>query len=423
MPREFAGTADQTRVARLQEALRQWSLDALVCARPENVLLLTGYWPVAGTALALITQEGRVAVFVPEDELALAQHGRADEILTFAPAALDRLSGLRPALQAVMQHAAQRLKLKCGRLGFEYGPAFVPTSYAAGFRYGVSLTELLVHVWAPVTLVPADALLDHQRSLPTPAELERIRRACRIAEHAFRQGAPQLRPGLPETAAANLFHAPLIEAAGQESQVERADGFVFCMSGANAAQAYAAYQRSRAKPLRTGEPVLIHCNSYVDGFWTDITRTFCLGSAGDRLLALYTAILEARQAALEAIQPGVRAAAVDQAARDVLQAHGFAAYFKHATGHGVGFAAIDHEALPRLHPKAMEVLEPGMVCNVEPGLYLEDYGGIRHCDMVVVTDHGAEVLTPFQTRLEDLLLPATQAAPAARAAPGSSRPD
>jgi Xaa-Pro aminopeptidase len=100
--------------------------------------------------------------------------------------------------------------------------------------------------------------------------------------------------------------------------------------------------------------------------------------------------------------PGVEAQAVDQAARDVLAAKGLGAAFKHPAGHGVGFAAIDHNARPRLRPGSPDVLLPGMVCNIEPAVYLDDAGGLRHCDMVAVTDGGVELLTPFQATLDEL---------------------
>ncbi|MFI5241661.1 MAG: M24 family metallopeptidase, partial [Gemmatimonadales bacterium] len=76
----------------------------------------------------------------------------------------------------------------------------------------------------------------------------------------------------------------------------------------------------------------------------------------------------------------------------------------HSTGHGVGFVAIDARAHPRLHPASTDVLRAGMVCNVEPAIYVDGYCGLRHCDMIAVTEAGAEVLTPFHERLEDLVL-------------------
>jgi Xaa-Pro aminopeptidase len=149
--------------------------------------------------------------------------------------------------------------------------------------------------------------------------------------------------------------------------------------------------------------VLTHCNSYADGYWTDITRTYCIGPLGERQRGMYEAVFAAREAALEAIRPGVKASAVDRAAREVMRAHGLGREFKHATGHGVGFAAINHNALPRLHPASPEILETGMVFNVEPAAYISGFGGLRQCDMVAVTPNGVELLTPFQSAVQELI--------------------
>ncbi len=174
------------------------------------------------------------------------------------------------------------------------------------------------------------------------------------------------------------------------------------MSGEHSALAGGAYARTRDRALRGGDLVLIHCNSYVDGYWTDITRTYMLGAPSPRQREIHEAIFAARAAALAAIRPGARAADVDAAARGVLTERGFGPYFTHPTGHNVGFSAISAESPPRLAEGSADVLEPGMVFNVEPAVYLMDYGGVRHCDVVTVTKGGAEVLTPFQATVEEL---------------------
>jgi Xaa-Pro aminopeptidase len=168
------------------------------------------------------------------------------------------------------------------------------------------------------------------------------------------------------------------------------------MSGENSGRAFGAFARSTHKRVERGELILTHCNSYVNGYWTDITRTYVLGEAGERERIMFRAISEAHHAALAAIAPGVLARDVDRAARETLSAHGFGPQFKHSTGHGVGFAAIDANAYPRIHPKSDDRLEPGMVFNIEPGIYFPGHGGMRHCDMVAVTESGVELLTPFQ---------------------------
>jgi Xaa-Pro aminopeptidase len=176
------------------------------------------------------------------------------------------------------------------------------------------------------------------------------------------------------------------------------------MSGTRSADAHGSYAMSAGKRIAAGELVLVHCNSYADGFWTDVTRTFSVGRPDDRHRRMYDAVAEARAAAIAAIKPGVTGREVDRAARDVLRRRGFGDEFKHPTGHGVGFAAIDHNAMPRLHPASDDVLEVGSVFNIEPAIYRDEYDGMRHCDVVALGEDGATVLTPFQCEVHDLLL-------------------
>ena len=119
---------------------------------------------------------------------------------------------------------------------------------------------------------------------------------------------------------------------------------------------------------------------------------------------MYEAVFAALDAAIAAVSPGVTAAAVDRAARELLAERGFASEFKHGLGHGVGFNAIDHNAPPRLHPVSTDRLETGMVFNIEPAIYIEGYGGIRHCDMVAVRTGGAEILTDFQRTPAEMVI-------------------
>jgi Xaa-Pro dipeptidase len=387
-------------VERIKRALIEARLDGLVCALPTNVLLLTGYWPVVGTSVAIATREGGIGLIVPEDERDLAATGWAHEVRTFKSGSLEEITKAVQGIHTPLLHLAKSLKI--GRtIGYEHGPMFEPASYAAMHFYGAALTEAVAKAVPGVELISADALLLRLRSVKTPQELARIRIACRIAQEAFASGARHLHAGLSEAEVAARFREPLSTWGIGREGVERAGGFTFCMSGPNSARAYAAYQRSTARTLAPGDLALVHCNSYADGYWTDITRTFVMRAPDERTTKMHEAILAARQAALAVVKPRARAAEVDRAARELLRERGFGPAFKHPTGHGVGFAAINHDAEPCLHPASPARLETGMVFNVEPGVYFEGYGGIRHCDMVAVTETGAEVLTPFQAGVED----------------------
>jgi Xaa-Pro aminopeptidase len=394
---------DLPRIERVTRALAAAGLDAVVCALPSNVLLLTGYWPVVGTSVAVATREGAIGLVAPEDERELAAAGWADPVVAFAPASLTELRPLARSLAPALDQVLRRLGIGRGRIGFEHGPVLEPSSYAGTNRYVAALPDLLAAGGAGRSLVPADEVLLDLRAVLTERELAGVRAACRVAEDAFRAGAGRIVPGATEREVAAAFRAALAASAdAQEDARARAGGFVFCMSGPEAALADRAYARSRGRLIEPGDFVLVHCNSFVNGLWTDITRTYHPGQADRDARILLEAVLDARRAALGAIAPGVPAREVDRAARDVLAARGLGHAFHHGTGHGVGFAAIDHHARPRLHPASDEVLEAGMVFNVEPAVYLAGRAGVRQCDVVALHSNGIELLTPFHQELAEL---------------------
>ena len=379
--------------------MEEAGLDAIACSLPENVLLLTGYFPVVGTSVALMTRDCRVTLLAPEDEMGLADRDGADQVIGFQPCSLARLTDAVKALREPVARVLHEQGLAGAQVGYEAGAAYQPASYVCMQLYGGAMVELL----EGVTPRPADDLLARMKATLTTIELDRLRRACRIAHYGFQDGAGALCPGRKETAVAATFRAPLSVMGTGFEGISRADGEFWCMSGPNSAKAFGAYARSRPRELEIGDFALVHCNSHADGYWTDITRTYCVGTADDRQQEIYDLILEAGRAAFETVRPGVRAADVDRAARDVFRTAGCADAFKHGTGHGVGYTAVDHNAAPRLHPASGDVLESGMVFNIEPALYFEGYGGVRHCDMVAVTENGADLLTPFHQTMEELI--------------------
>lgn len=395
---------NRDRVDRIQIALRDNQLDLLVCSLPMNVLLLSGYWPVVGTSVAIASSDGKIRLIAPEDEEELAKGGWADEVRTFRPGSLDEIVTAAEAVQAPLRRVAASITSTGTRIGFEALETSEPVTYAAMHLYGCSMRDLLKEVFPSATLMPADEFLSDLRARKTDLEISRIRTACQIAGWAFESGSRQLKPGATELEAANAFRDLLSANPVNHPNLQRADGFAWCMSGANSALASGAYARSRAKKIEAGDLVLTHCNSYADGYWTDITRTYSLGREDERHHRIRDAVFAAREAAFARIAPGALAADVDAAAREVLRERGFGPEFKHGTGHGVGFGAINADDKPRIHPKSNDVLETGMVFNVEPAVYFDGYGGIRHCDMVAVTDRGYELLTPFQCEMDELAL-------------------
>lgn len=388
--------SDNERISLNRNALKDAGLDAVVCALPSNVLLLSGYWPVIGTSLAFFSTEGELILLVPDDEKRLAENGWADEIMAFSTGNLTELKTLAETVEPALKKICARFQN--AKIGFEASPANEPVSYASMNQYGAAIKDLLCTAFSSASLVPADDMLARLRAVLTPGEIERTRKACSIAAAAFADGMAKMNAEMTEKEIANAFHRNL------SLTDARAGGFTFCMSGENSYHAYAAFQLSRQRRLQNGDLALVHCNSYANGFWTDITRTYCIGEPDEKKQRMYDAVFDALDAAIAAIRPGVAASAVDAAARKVLTERGFGNTFKHGLGHSVGFNAIDHNALPRLHPASVDVLETGMVFNVEPAIYIEGYGGMRHCDMVAVGTSGAEILTDFQRTSDDMVI-------------------
>jgi len=402
--REQLRQAGRERIERVRAALTQNKLAGVVCTLPSDVLMLTGYRVVVGMGAAVASREGGLLLIVPEDESELAAKSWADEVRTYQPESLDRVSDPADAIREPLRKALHDLKLHCADLGYEFEAAAEPAYYSGAYLFQGSMVGILHDVVPSAPLRPADRMLSGLRAVKTAYEVECIRLACTVAGEAFARGREQLWEMQTEAEIALHFHSGFSELGLKHEGVERADGFAWCMSGPNAAKAAGAFASTGLRRVRTREAVLVHANSYVDGYWTDITRTYVLGEIDGSLRSVYEAVFAARAAALAEVRPGAKAANVDRAARDVLKSRGFGDQPPHSIGHGVGFNAMSANARPRLHPKSEETLEVGMTFNVEPAIYIDGELGVRHCDMVAVTESGMELLTPFHATLNELLV-------------------
>ena len=392
-------TLDAERQQSLQTALTEANLDAVVCTAPSQVLLLTGYWPIMAASIALLTRSGELHLIAPEDEADLARATSAATLTTYKPGQLDTFIDPVQAAATPLLDLVHRLRLTHAHLGLELLYAVQPASYLTGVQFRSSLADLLNDRLPDLRISPCDPLLERLKAVKTPRELDLLRQACRAAAPAFAAAPAAIQPGARENeVAANLhaaFERSLTQPAGSEA--DRDYGYVFCMSGPNSVTASAAFARTRTRAILPADLVMIHSNTCHNGHWTDITRTHTAPGAPvpDIHTEIRAAITEARSAALAIIRPGALARDVDAAARQVMAQHGFGKDFVHAAGHGVGFAAANGNALPRIHPTSPDILQPGMTFNIEPAAYLKDIGGMRHCDVVAVTPTGAEVLTDF----------------------------
>jgi Xaa-Pro aminopeptidase len=164
-------------------------------------------------------------------------------------------------------------------------------------------------------------------------------------------------------------------------------------SGRNGAMPHAATTNRR---IKKGDLVTFDFGAEADGYFSDITRTICVGQPSSKQREIHGLVMNAQAAAIRMVRPGALCRVVDEAARGMIKKAGHAKHFGHSTGHGVGLMV--HEG-PSIAPSSKALVEQGMVFTVEPGVYIPGWGGVRIEDMVLVSGSGATVLTTLPREL------------------------
>lgn len=269
---------------------------------------------------------------------------------------------------------------------------------AAGARVGFESDRLTVRDRERLEEAAPDVrwsgvsgLVEELRVRKSDDEVGRIRRAARLGDRVLEDFLDGVAEGASETElAAELDYR--LRVAGSE-------GVAFDTIVAAGPRSALPHASPSDRELREGDLLLVDFGARVEGYCSDMTRVFCLGPPEEWQRSLHRSVLRAQRAALELVEAGVEAAAVDGAAREALEADGLAEHFGHSTGHGVGLEV--HEG-PAVSGRSDERLQEGQVITVEPGAYLEGRGGVRIEDDVVVRPGDAEVLTGFPRELQVL---------------------
>ena len=234
----------------------------------------------------------------------------------------------------------------------------------------------------PAELVPLEDTVEKQRMQKSEEELKALRSGARILDQAYEFILSTIKPGQAEKELALELEIYLL----RQGAEERAFQFIVA-SGERGAMPHGTAADRR---MQEGDLVTIDYGAVFDGYATDMTRTLALGKFDEKQKEIYYLVLEAQQEAVRAVRPGMKASDLDAVARDIIDRAGYANYFGHGLGHGIGLET--HEQ-PVLNPRSKTILEPGMTVTIEPGIYIGDWGGVRIEDMVVVTGSGGETLT------------------------------
>ncbi|MBC8264235.1 MAG: aminopeptidase P family protein [Anaerolineales bacterium] len=343
------------RLTKLREILTTEGLDAILITQPENRRYLSGFTGSAG--VLLISQEQAV----------LATDFRYyEQVEKQAPDF--QLAEVKDEFKTVLPELVQQLGAK--RVGFE----------------SAHLTVDQHREWQEVVegfeLATTKELVTRMRAVKDEDELSRIKKAIALADQAIARIVGFIEPGMTEKEVAWE-----LEVFMRTHGAEKLAFDIIVGSGPNGAMPHAS---ASERVIQAGEPIVIDMGAMVGGYNSDLTRTICAGRPDDKFREIYDIVLEAQLAAEQSIRPGMQGKQADDIARQVIEKAGYGENYGHGLGHGVGLAVHEKPGVGRL---SEDVLEPGMVFTVEPGIYLPGWGGVRIEDIVVMREDGVEVLT------------------------------
>ncbi|HET6426535.1 MAG TPA: Xaa-Pro peptidase family protein [Planctomycetaceae bacterium] len=360
----MASDRHQARRSRLISAVKKAQLDLLIVSHPPNVTYLTGF--TGDASCLLIGPKKTVMVSDSRFETQLADEcpGLSVEIRTAKTQSADFL-------------AAILKKSGFSRIGFE-------SAYTT-----VTTRDDLAEKTAGVTLTPAAGLVEELRQVKDSEEIAAIRSAIFLAERGYAVLRSLLLPEMTEREAAHELEHAMRRFGALRAAFEPIIGV--------GPQSALPHYRAGLRQLGEAPFVLIDWGAVEPGgYHSDLTRVIATSKIPPKLDKLHRVVMNARQAALDAIRPGVACQQVDAAARKVIEDAGFGKYFGHGLGHGIGLEI--HES-SRFSPLSKDVLQPGMVLTVEPGIYLPGFGGVRLEDDILVTRDGYEVMSSVPLEL------------------------
>ena len=354
-PMDVAGRSE-----RLQAALADAEVDALLVTNLTNIRYLTGF--TGSAALLLVAPEGLTFVtdgrYGQQAEAQLSAVGVRAAIEVSGTGQKDLVAG------AVAAAGVNRLGLEADAV-----------TWAAQRAYDE-------HWFPKLDLVPTAGMVGGLRLHKDDGEVERIAAAGTIADAAL----AQVRARLAERPTEMEFGLEL-DTAMRRLGAGDVSFETIVASGPNGAR---PHHRPGHRTIAEGDLVVIDFGALVDGYHSDMTRTVMVGEPSTTQARMYDVVTEAQAAGVAAVRHEAEAKAVDDACRAVIDRAGWLDAFLHGTGHGVG---LDIHEDPRVGQKSTATLSSRCVITVEPGVYLPEHGGVRIEDTVVVTPDGCQPVT------------------------------
>ncbi|MDI6769637.1 MAG: Xaa-Pro peptidase family protein [Anaerolineales bacterium] len=358
------------RLENLKQALRTFGLDSIALNPGPSLTYLTGlcFHLSERPVVVIFTPDKPPVIVLPELEM-LKVAGSPFQAFPYPenPAEWD----------GVFRKAVQSLGLDGKRIGVE--PRALRLLEFRQVKNGAREAEF----------PDASRLVSSLRIKKDAGEIAAMRKAVKVAQSALEAILPLIKIGMTEKELAAELTVQLLR---HGSQPEMPFSPILS-TGPNSANPHASPSERKLQP---GDLLVIDWGATVDGYISDLTRTFAVGEVDAEYRKIHQIVQEANAAGRAAARPGVQCAEVDKAAREVIEKAGYGQYFTHRTGHGIGMES--HED-PYMRGDNEQLLEPGMAFTVEPGIYLPGRNGVRIEDNVVITEDGAECLSSLERNL------------------------
>jgi len=366
---------NSSRLSKLSQSLRTSGLDALALNPGPSLAYLTGlhFHLMERPIVAFFTADATPTLVLPELEMLKVQD-LPFEVKTFPyrenPAEWEQ----------VFLAAGQSLGLMGKHIGIE------------PLQMRVLEFRKVQAIAGQADCPDATRVVGNLRICKEPEEVAAMRNAVRIAQNALEAALPFIKIGLTEKEIAAELVVQLLRF-GSQSDLPFPP---IVSSGPHGANPHAIPSK---RQLRAGDLLVVDWGATMDGYISDLTRTFAVGQVDEEYRKIHQFVLEANAAGRAAAKPGVPCANVDRATRAVIEKAGYGQYFTHRTGHGIGIEA--HED-PYMRSDNMQLLEPGMAFTVEPGIYLPGRNGVRIEDNIVITETDAECLSDMPRELKEV---------------------
>lgn len=341
-----------SRLDRLHAMIQEQNLAGIFITKPENRRYFSGFTGSSGM-LVITDSSNRLLTDFRYVEQAEAQ-AHEFEIIRHGSSLYETLSHLVQTLGSA-------------RIGFEAD--FVTYDTMKALQKALTVELVPVH-------------LDSLRMVKDPSELKIIQKAVEIADEAFNHILQYIRPGVSESDISLELEYTMRKLGAEKNAFD-----IIVASGVRSSLPHGVASDKKIQP---GDFITMDFGAVYQGYHSDITRTVVAGKASPKQREVYDIVMAAQHAGIKAVRKGLTGVQVDAIARKIIADAGYAEYFGHGLGHGVGL--VIHEE-PRLSPSANIILANNMVVTVEPGIYLPDWGGVRIEDMVVVDDAGCKILT------------------------------